>query len=62
MAQEAEMQKQDVSDGADEQAAAVEQQDSRAPEPAVRDGEPSARAGGRSVEVGNFRVFSDLRL
>jgi len=50
MAQEAEMQKQDVSDGADEQAAAVEQQDSRAPEPAVRDGEPSARAGGRRAE------------
>ncbi|AJD51842.1 hypothetical protein TH3_08620 [Thalassospira xiamenensis M-5 = DSM 17429] len=63
MAQEAEMQKQDVSDGADEQAAAADNKDTM-PSPAGLGGEdPTALgSGGRSIEVGNFRVFSDLRL
>lgn len=63
MAQEAEMQKQDVSDGADEQDGAGEKKDSRAQTAGLGGEEPAASgSGGRSVEIGNFRVFSDLRL
>lgn len=62
MAQEAEMQKQDVSDGADEQAAAADNRDTM-PSAGLGGEDPTALgSGGRSIEIGNFRVFSDLRL
>ena len=61
MAQEAEKQKQDVSDGADDRDAATAAPSADdADEGQGKEGPPPG--GGRHVEIGNFRVFSDLPL